>query len=175
MPTIAIVPLTTERLVLSRPSHADIPEIIALANDFDIARRLTRMPYPYTEADAHQFLDDIVPNEAAWKVTLRDSGAMLGVVGLTQQDDGDTAEFGYWYGRAHWGSGYATEAGRAVVDHAFGEAGIRMLLSGYFEGNTASGRVLRKLGFTETGRSRIHCRALAADVPRIDMQATRPG
>ena len=60
----------------------------------------------------------------------------------------------YWYGRAHWGKGYATEVARAVIQHAFESLGVKILRA-YFvlftSQQTTAGsrrvRVLDKLGF----------------------------
>ena len=46
------------------------------------------------------------------------------------------------------GRGYATEAGRAVVAHAFGSVGLRRLIAITTVENGASLRVMTKLGFT---------------------------
>ena len=48
-------------------------------------------------------------------------GALIGMSGLDPRTDG--AELGYWLGVPFWGRGYATEAVRAVIDYAFGDAG----------------------------------------------------
>jgi ribosomal-protein-alanine N-acetyltransferase len=45
------------------------------------------------------------------------------------------------------GGGYATEAGRAVLDFAFGPAGLERLIAITREDNLASRRVMAKLGF----------------------------
>ena len=58
---------------------------------------------------------------------------------------------GYWIARSHWGRGYASEAGRAVVDIAK-TVGHKKLVASHFMDNPASGAVLRKLGFRQTGR-----------------------
>ncbi|MBV8639214.1 MAG: GNAT family N-acetyltransferase [Candidatus Eremiobacteraeota bacterium] len=52
------------------------------------------------------------------------------------------------------GRGIATEAAQAVVRFAFDELHLHRLSTGYFPENVASGRVLRKLGFTFEGYAR---------------------
>lgn len=54
---------------------------------------------------------------------------------------------GYYLRPPYWGQGFATEAGRAVVTHAFGTLGARNLFAGHHPENAASGKVLEKLGF----------------------------
>lgn len=56
-------------------------------------------------------------------------------------------EVGWSVDPGWWGRGIATEAGAACVLWAFGELGIRRLVSITVEGNTASRRVMEKLGF----------------------------
>lgn len=67
------------------------------------------------------------------------------------------------------GRGIATEAARAVVDFGLEHLGLAGLTSGYFEDNPASGRVLTKLGFIETGRVIRRCLAIGGEVPSVRM------
>ena len=80
-------------------------------------------------------------------------GDVIGICGLVFHEDAphDEPELAYELLRAAHGCGYATEAGRAVVAWA-GEAGYPRLWARVREWNTASRRVLEKLGFHETGR-----------------------
>ena len=56
-------------------------------------------------------------------------------------------ELGFHLRADHWGQGYATEAGRAAIVHAFATVGASALVAGHHPANAASGRVLRRLGF----------------------------
>ena len=58
---------------------------------------------------------------------------------------------GYWIGRPYWGQGYATEAATAALAWAGAGWGKRLVVSGHFADNPASGRVLEKAGFLYTG------------------------
>ena len=81
------------------------------------------------------------------------------------QADGEHPEIGYWLGVPFWGKGYATEAARAVIDHAFGYLGYDVLVSGARVSNPASRRVLQKCGFEWTGVGLYRIRALASSAP----------
>ena len=59
---------------------------------------------------------------------------------------------GYWIGRQHWGKGFATEAGQALIDIAR-TLKLPRLEASHFLDKPASGRVLEKLGFIPTGMS----------------------
>jgi RimJ/RimL family protein N-acetyltransferase len=56
-------------------------------------------------------------------------------------------EIGWAVDPAWWGHGIATEAGAAAIAWAFGDLGLARVVSITTEGNTASRRVMAKLGF----------------------------
>jgi RimJ/RimL family protein N-acetyltransferase len=60
-------------------------------------------------------------------------------------------EFGYWLAEPFWGRGLATEAVRALVGHIFAAYPVERVQAHYIEGNTASGRVLEKIGLRFEG------------------------
>ncbi len=163
--------LATPRLSLRRPVLGDAESIAGQANDREVATWMSRLPHPYGTADAVHFVEHIASREADWVIAKRDGGELLGVVGLAPH--ADRVEFGYWLGREHWNRGIATEAGRAVLSYAFGASALTRVLSGCFEGNGRSSRVLEKLGFTITGRSSRPCLAREQDVPHVEMALTR--
>ena len=161
--------LVTERLLLRRPNEGDAGAIVSIVGDWEVARRLARVPHPYGPSDATFFLEQIVPAEWVWAITLTGSDTLIGAVGLTPEN-GDTAELGYWLSRVHWGHGIISEAARAVVSFGFDTLALPYITSGYFEENLASGRVLDKLGFVETGRAPRPCLALGKDVASVEMR-----
>jgi [ribosomal protein S5]-alanine N-acetyltransferase len=161
--------LQTKRLTLPRPDAGDVGSIIAIAGDWEVARRLARVPHPYGETDALFFLDKVVPNEWVWAITLRGSSELVGMVGLTPDQSQDTAELGYYVDRGHWGLGIATEAARSVVEYGIHNLRLRRITSGYFLDNPSSGRVLSKLGFVQTGHAERPCLATGASAQSIEM------
>ena len=166
--------LKTERLLLRRPNAGDVGSIMAIVGDWDVVRRLARVPHPYRETDAHFFLNTVVVNEWVWAITWQESRELVGMVGLTPEADRDTAELGYYVARAHWGKGIATEAARSVIHYGIHSLGLRRIRSGHFADNPASGRVLSKLGFVETGRSERSCLAVGATLPSVEVQLEMP-
>ena len=157
--------LETERLILRAPRFEDAQAIATLVNDRRIAENTARIPHPYGLADAQAFLtaanaDD---GEIVFLITTQTNG-IVGCCGIAKLD-GDTPEIGYWLGVAFWGQGYATEAARDLIDHAFGELGYDTLLAGARVSNPASRRVLQKCGFQWTGVGLYRIRALASSAP----------
>ena len=88
---------------------------------------------------------------------------MIGVCGVELRER--AAEIGYWLGVPYWGHGYATEAVRAAIDHAFGELGHDTLRAGARVSNPASRRVLEKCGFQWTGVGLYRIRAINSAAP----------
>jgi RimJ/RimL family protein N-acetyltransferase len=157
--------LETERLILRAPRFEDAQAIATLVNDRRIAENTARIPHPYGLADAQAFLTaaNADGGEIAFLITTQNNG-IVGCCGIAKLD-GDTPEIGYWLGVAFWGQGYATEAARALIDHAFGGLGYDTLLAGARVSNPASRRVLQKCGFQWTGVGLYRIRALASSAP----------
>lgn len=142
----------TKRLLL-RPGWAnDAPELAQAIADKRVVMQLASVPWPYGIEEATSFLsmptDPVLPT---FLITLRTDGApkIIGACGLGRRPSG-TVEIGYWIARSHWGQGYATEAGAALIDIAR-TLGLQSLEGSHFIDNPASGRVLQKLGFVPTG------------------------
>ncbi len=132
----------------------------AAIGDFAIVSRLARAPWPYTLADAEAFLaadHGSLPNFLIFARTLG-APRLVGGIALDATEEG--VELGYWIARSYWGLGFATEAGRAMMDIADNGLRLPTLRAGHFADNAASGRVLTKLGFQPTGTlSTRMCRA----------------
>jgi RimJ/RimL family protein N-acetyltransferase len=155
--------LKTERLTLRAPWLADVKAIAQLANDRRIAENTAHIPHPYGIADAEEFITAVnkYDGEACFVMTY--GGAPIGVCGVDLRDD--SAELGYWLGVSYWGHGFATEAVRAVIDHAFGDLGHQTLQSGARISNPASRRVLEKCGFQWTSVRLVRIRGINSAAP----------
>ncbi len=148
--------LKTERLILRPMGGSDVERLAELANNWDVARMLTRMPFPYTRAMARDWIarqatDRAEGAEFVYAITHEDG--FIGTCGVQAHADG-TNEIGYWVGEPFWNKGYATEAAHAVLNEAAARFGAGTLISGHFADNHASGRVLTKLGFRYTGEEK---------------------
>lgn len=84
------------------------------------------------------------------------AGDVIGYCGLVASGRGSDGEpeLAFELLRRFWGQGYATEASLAVLDWAR-SSGYEGLWATVWDWNTASRRVLAKLGFTETGRTEV--------------------
>ncbi len=154
--------LQTARLTLRPVAAHDQAAIVAGLGDLAVSSWLSRAPHPYTAADFHEFAAEVAyPGET---FAVEDVGGFVGVVGAG-------FELGYWFIPQTQGKGYATEAAFAVLSMQFAHD-ESTVTAGYFIGNTASARVLAKLGFVEIGRSLRACRALGLERLHVDLLLT---
>jgi len=160
--------LESERLRLRPPRPSDIHSMTAWLSDYDVARMTSRVPHPYGESDAEDF---IAMGEAnRFVIERKGDGLFMGMAGI-HADDG--YEFGYWLGRPFWGFGYATEAAQRLVTYAFTVLDVDQLHAGWFYDNPASGHVLAKLGARHNGSAMRDCRARGMALLCHDMLLTR--
>lgn len=167
------MPLHTARLHLRQPVEQDADAIISIAGDWEVARRLARVPHPYTDADLRFFFNHVVPHEPTWAILWRETSRLIGMIGLVPAPDGRSAELGYYVARDHWGRGVATEAALAITKVGFESFGYLKLTAGYNTDNAASGRVLAKLGFTIVGSSNRPCLAEGREKSSVEVERVR--
>jgi len=157
----------TPRLLLRPGFPEDAPALAHAIGDLAIVRNLSVVPWPYTIRDAEAFLasprDPVLPSFLIVERTDR-APRLIGSCGLGRRPSG-AVELGYWIARTSWGRGFATEAGKALVDIAR-TLGLAQLEASHFIDNPASARVLEKLGFESTGivAPRMNC-ARGEEVP----------
>jgi RimJ/RimL family protein N-acetyltransferase len=150
------VPLETERLLLEpvAPAHA---EGLFEATEASRPELLPWMPWAReptlegarTEAakGAHDWSDG---SRFPFSVVERNTGMVLGVVGLNREDD-RTVELTYWIRSDHAGRGLTTEASAAVIEWAERELHVTRFTLWAGRDNHASRRVAVKLGFAHIG------------------------
>ncbi len=111
-----------------------------------------------TLAELEQAIRSPPPSSTALlAVERKDGGDVIGYCGLTDSGPGahSEPELAFELVQRVWGQGYATEAALAVLDHAR-SSGYARLWATVWDWNTASRRVLTKVGFTATGRTEVH-------------------
>jgi len=154
---MALPTLRTKRLILRPFTPVDIPELIPLIGAREVAATTRRIPYPYTEADAKEFISSAQDGrEINLAVALLSSLRLVGGAILRPDLAHQHAELGYWIGVPHWGNGYATEAARELVRYGFEELRLHRIYASHTASNPASGKVLGKVGMRREGRMRGH-------------------
>jgi RimJ/RimL family protein N-acetyltransferase len=156
--------LETERLTLRSPTLADVKAIARLANDRRIAENTRRLPHPYFQEHAVEFVRSISASCSELSFLVEQNFTPLGVVGVSWQEP-DAPELGYWLGFDHWGQGFGTEAARAVIDYFFEELAHDTLFSGARVCNPMSRNILEKCGFQWSGVELHRFEALGSSTP----------
>ena len=134
----------------------DKSELAENLNNMNILNNLRDgLPYPYTEADAEDFIRAMLSADKnktfAFAIML--DGKVIGSIGVFRQENIHfrTAEMGYYIGEKYWGNGYMTEAVNLACNHVFENTDIIRIYAEPFAYNTASCRVLEKAGFVCEG------------------------
>jgi [ribosomal protein S5]-alanine N-acetyltransferase len=146
--------LTTPRLHLRPFTSADSVAIHAVYADPDVMRYVGHGAHRTMAetAGALRTYGDVLERRgySFLAVTEREGEALIGDGGLHPLGGvGPDVELGYTLARAAWGKGYATELGLALVDYAFTVLRVPRVVAQVEPANSASRRVLAKLGMTE--------------------------
>lgn len=150
--------LSTPRLLLRDFAADDWPAVLAYQRD----PRYLRL-YEWTgrtEADVRAFVNMFIEQQQQrprtryqLAITRRDDGRLIGNCGIRRSAaDSHEAEIGYELAPDEWGHGYATEAVREIVRFGFEELALHRITAWTVADNTASARVLEKVGLTLEGR-----------------------
>jgi ribosomal-protein-alanine N-acetyltransferase len=153
--------LTTPRLLLRAFALADMPRLVALAGDYEVAKNTLNIPHPYHEEDAQRWVQITQENYHqqtgyAFAIELKTTGELVGGIGLTLAQRFDRAEAGYWLGQNYWGQGLASEALGALLRFGFGELELNKIYATHIANNPASGRVMLKNGMIKEGELAQH-------------------
>lgn len=168
--------ILTPRLRLRPLAIEDAQPIANLVGNWNVARWLAAVPFPYTLADAEAFIIDagLRPVERRGIVcAIAREGDLIGVASVEQRQAGPV--LGFWLGEPYWGNGYMSEAAEALVGTFFARSPEASIRSGYLEGNRASARIHEKLGFEMTGHGMLSSRANGRDMPDVELLLTHTG
>lgn len=102
-----------------------------------------------SEAEAYAYINKINENPAItyWTVSLPEEVAPIGVISLIQRDYLDFPDIGFAFLPEFGGKGYAFEAASAILDHLRTDLNYPRLYAAALPDNTASLKLLIKLGF----------------------------
>ena len=143
--------LCTERLVL-HPVTADDHAVLLAHWAAPDVRRFLFDGAMLSAAEVSEAIEDSTRDfgragYGLWLIHEKDPAGLVGTTGLRPLEDIGLEIF-YSLAPGTWGKGYATEAARAVLDHALGPLGLPEVLAEVDGGNTASIAVIERLGMT---------------------------
>ena len=154
--------LKTKRLILRKPKKEDWKDLVEGVGEYDVAKMLLVVPYPYKKKDAEEYLVKLVNR---WKqkpqedytffIELKSEKKVIGAIGIHRLDYfSGIGTTGSWVNKKYWRNGYITEAKIAVNDFAFNRLKLRRLNSVVFTDNKASNATQLKMGYKLEGTQR---------------------
>lgn len=147
--------IETARLRLRRLRPSDELDLIALDSDPDVMRYVgspagVKSPEE-TQERVRQRISADHGRLGFWRVESRADSTFYGLGALIRMPSGDDVELAYRLARPAWGQGIASEAGAALLDHAFRSLELPRVVAVTYPENRPSQRVLEKLGFVRHG------------------------
>jgi RimJ/RimL family protein N-acetyltransferase len=159
------LPLITSRLTLRAVQPSDRPFFYQLYADWQVAQYLLRTPSPFTPAHAQAFVDAAMEglnqgHTYTLVIELRSLDQAIGVITLRipsrdpsypeawREEDQGLGILGYSILPSMWGHRYASESTLRVVTFAFDELQLDRIQASTIKTNTASRRLLERIGFT---------------------------
>lgn len=155
-------PIQTERLVLRAFDITDAMDVYAYAKSPKVGPMAGWLPHESLE-ESQAAVRRYMTRGDIWAMVEKKSGRVVGAISLQKdlrREHDNAMMLGYSLGEDWWGRGYATEAGAAMLSHAFETLGCSIVTAYHFPDNPRSERVLKKLGFAYEGTLRM-----AAELP----------
>ena len=148
--------LKTQRLTLRPFRLDDASEVQRLAGEKEVAAMTLRIPHPYPDGIAEEWINTHPENfqqgkDVCFAIALSDDQPLIGAIGLEINQDFAKAEMGYWVGKEFWGVGHCTEAAQALLTYGFNDLKLNRIQAHHLCKNPASGRVMQKLGMIHEG------------------------
>lgn len=146
--------LETERLFLRTWTLADAPKLFEICGDANVMKYLgTGEPYETLE-QAEEFLRwaenyQTENGFCRWAILLKENQEIIGSCGFARPHGTEEIELGYLIARGFWGKGLATEAANACLHYGFEQLRFNEVIAITDLENTASHRVLEKIGFVK--------------------------
>ncbi|MGX8694080.1 MAG: GNAT family N-acetyltransferase, partial [Methanobrevibacter sp.] len=140
----------TQHLILRPWEEGDAECLYHFAKNPKIGPIAGWPPHKSVE-DSLYIIKTVFSKKETYAITLNE--IPIGCVGLLIHPDGNhywgdgSAELGYWIAEKYWGNGFAVEASKRLLEHAFDDLEIDRIYATYRVENTQSKRVLKKLGF----------------------------
>jgi RimJ/RimL family protein N-acetyltransferase len=154
--------IRAERLVLRDFEEADWKSVHDYASDDEVVRY---MPWgPNTIEDTKNFIRRAIAHKEeqprrnyTLAVILKSQNVLIGGCGIyVSNPDEREGYIGYVFNRHHWRQGYATETAEALLKFGFNQLNLHRIFATCNPANTASARVLEKIGMQLEGHFREH-------------------
>ena len=149
--------LETERMTVRDFAMDDLEDLQAILGDEET---MAYSEPTYTRERTAEFLRQFcVEKKGAVAAVLKATGRVIGYILFHELDEG-VYEMGWFFNRTCWGKGYALEACKAVVYHAFNQQNAHKIFAETIDGGRSVG-LMKKLGMKPEGirRSQVKDRS----------------
>lgn len=143
--------LATQRLILRPVTLEDARDMHEYASDEETTYYV--FDRHESQADTEKAIVEYFLERPLGKygIELKDSGKMIGTIELRRKTEDSRGIIGYTLNKTHHGRGYMTEAAEAILELGFEVLGLDCIAAMFDERNTASGKVLERLGMQKEG------------------------
>ena len=166
--------ISTSNLLLRPLVPGDAADLHAIVSNWNVAKMLETVPWPYTLADSTAFIAHartrIGEGDEIHFAIIPKNGNVSGLISLV--DLKQRPRVGFFLAEEVWGKGLMSDALRALCSLAFDRLHIERMVSGVFDDNPGSLRVHEKCGFHQIGRTRQMCMPRGELLNRIDLELT---
>lgn len=150
--------LETERLILRPFTQTDVEAVFTMRSDAEIMHFIRA---PQNRAESENWIKLVSSRWASHQlgfcaVIEKNSNKMIGWCGLWILNESGETEIGYAIDKQFWGKGYAPEAAEKMLDYGFENLKSEKIVAVAMPANTASRRVMEKLGMTFDGIGRFY-------------------
>ncbi|MDH5797589.1 MAG: GNAT family N-acetyltransferase [Paracoccaceae bacterium] len=166
--------LRTDRLTFRRCRPDDFDALLDIYGRPEVARMVASWPIP-ADPDLIRERCQPFPKEEGMVGMVEADGVVVGSIGCHRAGGSTGFGMGYGFHPDHWGKGYATEIGLALVDAVFARYDTETITAGHWLDNPASGRVLEKLGLAKTEVMPGYCVARGEVMDAQLYEITRAG
>ena len=148
--------METERILLRYWQKSDAEALFKYASNPDVGPR-AGWPTHKSVEESREIIRTFFHNETTWAIVLKETGEAIGCIGYYTHETSNIpigendCEVGYWVGKPFWNQGICTEALKLMLDYCINEKHFENIWADHFTGNPASGRVMEKCGFSDTG------------------------
>jgi len=134
--------------------QTDVTALVKYANNYNVSKFLRdAFPHPYTQEDAVRWINFVTMDSFNLAFAIADEKELIGGIGAMSNQDVNrfTSEIGYWLAEPFWNKGIITKAVKTFCSYLFTNYDFNHLTASIYEGNDASIRVVKKVGFVLEG------------------------
>lgn len=146
----------TERLIVRQYTLNDVDQLFQVMSDHRVHTYTKDKNNPWDKRCTEEYVKFMIKRDMKTldcfhgAIMEKDTNQLIGLCGLNPYQENEP-EIEWKLGVPYWGKGYATELGKQMIQAAFAFTGIKGIYGMAQPENTASRRVLEKIGMKYLG------------------------